>query len=309
MAFSPPEAAFEGFRLTRERPLIVVWWSLVKLLVNMGVMALATLLVGSSMSDILTLSANPLAADPAIFETLGPKLLAFEAASLPLLLIMSAILTAATYRGVLDPGADARFGFLRLGPDELRLAGLYLVIGLIFIGVMMAVSVLAGMVLALILGLTGGGAGGAVAGGLATAASLTAMLGAGAYLAVRLSLAGPATFVGKKLVIAPAWRLTRGRFWPLLGAYFLSWMLAVVVTLLGNAVFTGIGAVIGGGMGTYAAAGMPDFGSMESVFSPAHLLFLASAAVLAALQTAITVAPFAVAYRSLAGVPRAGIVV
>lgn len=308
MAFSPTEAAFEGFRLTREKPLIVVWWTVVYLAVNLVVMALATSLLGSSMTDILAMSANPMAADPAAFEVIGPKLLLFEAAALPLLLVMSAVLAAAAYRAVFQPGESSRFGYLQLGPDELRLALLYVMLTFIIIGAMMLVSIVVGVLLSIIAAVAGGGAGGAVAGGLAMAAAVTAMLGALAYFGVRLSLAGPATFVEKKLVLRPAWAMTRGHFWPLLGAYFLSWVLAIVVTLLGKAVFTGIGAALGGSMGAYAAAGMPDFSSMASVFGPAHLGFLATTALLGALQAAITLAPAAVAFRALGGRARVSIV-
>lgn len=309
MAFSPTEAAFEGFRLTREKPLIVVWWTVVYLAVNLVVMALATAMLGSSMTDILAMSANPMNADPATLETVGPKLLLFEAAALPLLLLMSAVLAGAAYRAVLQPGETSRFGYLKLGADELRLALLYLVLTFIVIGAMMLVSIVVGVLLGIIVAVAGGGANGAVAGGLAMAAALTAMLGVLAYFGVRLSLAGPATFVEKKLTLRSAWVMTRGHFWPLLGAYFLSWVLAIVVTLLGKAVFTGIGAALGGGMGAYTAAGMPDFSSMASVFSPGHLLFLASTALLGALQGAITLAPAAVAFRALGGRTRADLFV
>ena len=309
MAFSPTEAAFEGFRLTREKPLIVVWWTVVYLAVNVVVMALATAMLGSSMTDVLTMSADPMNVDAGALETLGPKLLLFEAAALPLLLLMSAVLAAAAYRAVLHPGETSRFGYLKLGSDELRLALLYLVLTFILIGAMMLISIVVGVFLGLIGAVVGGGANGAVAGGLAMAAALTAMLGALAYFGVRLSLAGPATFVEKKLTLRPAWAMTRGHFWPLLGAYFLSWVLAIVVTLLGKAVFTGVGAVLGGGMGAYTAAGMPDFSSMVSVFGPAHLLFLASTALLGALQAAITLAPAAVAFRAFGGKVKADLVV
>jgi hypothetical protein len=30
MAFSPSEIAFEGFRLTREKPAVIGWWSLAR---------------------------------------------------------------------------------------------------------------------------------------------------------------------------------------------------------------------------------------------------------------------------------------
>ena len=167
MAFSPTEAAFEGFRLTREKPLIVLWWTAVYLAVNLVVMALATSMLGSSMTDILAMSANPMAADPAVFETIGPKLLMFEAAALPLLLLMSAVLAAAAYRAVLRPGESGRFGYLKLGADELRLALLYLLLTFIVIGAMMVVSIVVGVLLGLIVAASGGGANGAVAGGLA----------------------------------------------------------------------------------------------------------------------------------------------
>jgi len=54
-------------------------------------------------------------------------------------------------------------------------------------------------------------------------------MGATIYAEVRLSLAFPLTFVRRNFVIGEAWRLTKGRFWTLFGAYFVIWLLVMVL--------------------------------------------------------------------------------
>jgi len=55
--------------------------------------------------------------------------------------------------------------------------------------------------------------------------AMAILLGGG--LGTRFSLAGPLTLLEGKIIIGPSWRLTRGHFWRLLGAYL------VIVLLLG----------------------------------------------------------------------------
>ena len=54
-------------------------------------------------------------------------------------------------------------------------------------------------------------------------------MGAMIYAEVRLSLAFPLTFMRRSFVIGEAWRLTRGRFWTLFGAYFIIGLVYMVL--------------------------------------------------------------------------------
>ncbi|MBV9882970.1 MAG: hypothetical protein JO276_08185 [Sphingomonadaceae bacterium] len=53
------------------------------------------------------------------------------------------------------------------------------------------------------------------------------------YAEVRISLAFPLSFVRRDFIIGEAWRLSRGRFWTLFGAYFvLALLYSVLASLL-----------------------------------------------------------------------------
>jgi hypothetical protein len=52
------------------------------------------------------------------------------------------------------------------------------------------------------------------------------------YVEVRISLAFPLTFVRRNFIIGEAWRLSRGRFWTLFGAYFLIVLIHVALATL-----------------------------------------------------------------------------
>jgi len=126
-------------------------------------------------------------------------------------LVVFVMLAAATFRAVLFPEQD-RFAYLRLGMDELRLLGCALVLIICFYLIMIVVGIAA---MVLVMATTALGATGII--------SLligVAMIALSAWLMTRLALAGPLTILQHKIVIGPAWRLSRGHFWPLLGAYF-----------------------------------------------------------------------------------------
>src|SRR5690606_7917963 len=118
MAFSATDAAFEGFRLVRRKPMVVVAWSLLY-----AVLSLTALFVMSrSIGALLDWSAQAEAmeaggATPAeigqLFQAFGGVLLNL-AWLLPVALLVSAMLSAAVARGVLEPKAGG-FGYLRLG--------------------------------------------------------------------------------------------------------------------------------------------------------------------------------------------------
>ena len=108
---------------------------------------------------------------------------------------------------------------------------------------------------------------------LGTAVLLPAFI----FLAVRLSLASPMTFETKRIDLRGAWRLTQGRFWPLLGTYFIAFALSIVVVVLTFAIAVAAVAVAGGGMGALGAAFQSDMSTMASVLTPARMASPASA--------------------------------
>lgn len=293
MTFSPTEAAFEGFRLTREQPKVVGWWMLACLAYGLIIDTLMAALAGPDLAVFRDFMRDP-AGNMDNLVAMGPSMALFDLAAIPVVLGFSALIACAAYRAVLAPGAG-RFGYLRTGRDEGRMLLLYLLLMLVFTGVFMAVMIVGAV-------LMGAAAGAGPAAGMLFGALAFAAMAAGViYVGVRLSLAGPLTFIEKRISLKDAWLMTRGRFWSLLGAYALSWTLAIVVQMLASAVFMAIGAAASGDIGTYIRASGLDLESVAAVFTPAHLLVTVAAAVLSGLQFAIVLATPAVAYRDLSG--------
>jgi glucan phosphoethanolaminetransferase (alkaline phosphatase superfamily) len=122
------------------------------------------------------------------------------------------------------------------------------------------------------------------------------------WVAVRLSLSGPATFAERHIRVFESWILTRGVFWRLLGAYVLSLALVIVVMLLALVIYAAIAAVmLGGDLSQIGKVFQPDTSSLTSYFTPAMLIYLVFGAFLGALQNAVIYAPPAVAFRELHG--------
>lgn len=296
--FSPTDAAFEGFRLTREKPLtVLVGWPLV-FLVAIGLMIAALLAAigpaGLQELQAVTTSAeaskNPAAAFAAIGRMAGVLLLV-----VPLALLFSAMTYGAVFRAVLRP-QEGGFFYFRLGGDELRLLLVNFVLSLLF-GI---VALIAFAVLGVIAGLTGAGAnqsGGALVGVVGGIVLALAFI----WIAIRLSLALPITFVEKRIAIFDSWSLTKGRFWPLLGMALLAIVFVVVVSFLGSLVSGALVALTGGGFAALAEVQKPDLADLAPSLALPLILYVVTQLILGSLQTAIMYAPFAVAYRSLKG--------
>lgn len=299
--FRATEAAFEGFRIARERPIAILTWAVILLFTNL---AGAGLLIGTAGPQLAALQAQQASGatpDPnEMFASLGALVPAYLGL-LALTLVIYAVLYAAIFRIVLRP-SDGGTGFLRLGGDELR-QGLALLIGVLILTA-------AYIGFALVAGLIGGllGAISPVLGGIAAAVLIIGGLCFLIWIAVKLSLFPAATFVRRKLDLGGAWAATRGRFWPLLGAYVLAVVFLLLVYLLAIIVFAGIAAVLtGGDVGAVGRVMSPDMSSLAGYFTPVMLLYLVFTAVVGALGLAITVSPSAVAYRDIAGVSEADV--
>jgi len=132
------------------------------------------------------------------------------------MLVAFVVMWAAAFRAVLFPERNSFF-YLRVGMDELRLLGVILAV---FVGGCLAAlnaGLIASMLLVLIGRLVGGYAGAGIGGIL----GVLLVFGGVIWAAVRISPCGPLTIYREKVMIGPAWRLTRGAFWRLFGAYVL----------------------------------------------------------------------------------------
>lgn len=293
MAFSATEAGLEGFRITRENPRAFARWVFFSFAVSVLGAVVTVAMPAEVRSALDTLRAE---------ETpdLG-KLMQALIAVIPLLIMGLAIqcmMAAAVYRIILRHD-DARFGYLRLGMDELRLMGLTLIYVLLVMGALVGLT----LSLALVMAVSSVAGQGAVL--FVAAAGELFALGLLIFVAVRLSLAPVATFAERRLVIFESWKLTKGYFWRLLGAYVLALACIVVVALLTLVVFTAIaGAIVlstGGQLSDLSVIFSPDETSWMAYVHPGMIAYTVVGSMITALYYAVIAAPGAVAYQKLHG--------
>jgi hypothetical protein len=288
--FSIQDVAFTGFRVVRQHPRALLAWWIYALAFSLAVGLVFVGLAGRDFMQLMALSRQP-TRDPAQVLGMMGRLAPAYAAFLILALASNAILSAAMIRAVLRP-QDDRLGYLRLGADELRQLGLAVLSFLVFLGVYFAAVVVVGVVAGILL---------ALAKAPASVLLVPLVIGVGAVLlvlVVRLSLAPALTFDTGRVNLFGSWRLTRGRFWRLFGAYLLAFALAAVVYLLSLLLIFAVAAILNGGDPT-AAWRTPDMGSLAAYFSPARLAQTVLNAGVSALIWPLIFTPPAAVYRAL----------
>jgi hypothetical protein len=297
MTFPATDCAFEGFRLTRRAPLAVLSWA-AAYAVFIGLMFL---LVGPHFVTVLSVISEMQAQgqtepSPEDVERLAQAYGVIIGWAMPLGLLFSAVISTAIARSVIRP-EDRKFGYLRVGKDELRVLGASLLVSLI----MFAVTFAGFMVVTL-----------ATAGAMALPAlwlvvvllSL-AIIGLLIWLSVRLSLVVPSTFAEGRIMLKPAFAMTGKKvFWPLLGMAIIAGIMAMLVGLLGSAVAAPLSLMVGGSEQLVAMQGA-SVPSLLSALGPMLAVSLLVQAVLSAAQIVIMYAPFSAAYLQLKGAPRA----
>lgn len=301
MAFSGSDAAFEGFRLVRRKPMALVAWTLLYAIVSLASLfamssALGPITDWAERMDALE-NQSPSATPQevmAAFQGFGEVMLSL-AWVIPVSLIVSAMLMAAVARAVLNPRASG-FGYLRLGMDELRVFVVTLVLGILmafaWVAVVVAIGVLSGIA----------SASGAnwlwlfvVLAGLAGVAAII-------WLAVRLSLAVPITVAENRFAFFDSFAVTRGRFWSLFGMAIIAIVMVLVIMVLSWVVTLPLGMMAGGEAWSFGSGG--DAEAVAAALDVTNPWIIASAlaeAVINALLVGVMYAPFAAAYRDLKG--------
>lgn len=291
--FSASDAALAGFRLVREHPRSVVAW---------GVL----LMVVSIVTNLLFAAAG--GADPQVFNW-PPNLEQIEQASdqmrasAPmtffcglLQLAASAVVFTGVSRVMLRP-SDSGFAHLRFGKDEFRQVLALLVCFLVIFAAYMLAVVVAGLFVsgvALV-----GGAGGP----LSILAFVIALIGIFAfviYTSVRISLVGVLTFVTGKINLKGSLALTRGRFWPLFGAYFVAFIMFIIVNVTVMVLGTALGLMVGGIAGASEAL-QGEVSSLAKMLTPMGLVNLLVISAMSVLGTLILLAPPLEVYVQLTG--------
>ncbi len=203
MKFGPTDAVFEGFRITRQKPVLLLWLGLVYAVISAITVALAYQSFVELMGFVATIQAGQEPDEALAMQLLGAYGRVI-AVALPLSLVASAIIWPAIVRSVLTP-EDSRFGYLRLVRDELNTFVVVLALSLVWVaalvlaGAIVGLAALAGVAFAVLTGLL-------VFFGLVAFAL---------WFGVKFSLAVPITVAEKRIAIMDSFRMTKGHFWPL----------------------------------------------------------------------------------------------
>lgn len=196
-----------GIRLVRERPGAVAVWTLINILF-VGATQVAML----PMMQLFTQTPGSARNPEQMLAAMGP----FYGVIL-VMMIAQIVLWAAVYRACLRPEESAA-AYLRIGGDELRLFA----IGLLWAVFSFAILMIGGLVI---------GAGFAASDfgrASSTSSAITTIFGMlgffliafvlFVFLGVRLALVWPLAVQRRRILIAEAWRLSRGHFWAMFGS-------------------------------------------------------------------------------------------
>lgn len=226
----PVDAAFEGFRIIRDRPALILAWTGFYFL---SLMAMVLILLVPNLGALGVVERVP--GQQRDFDELlarfGPSILIV----FPLAMAMLTTLASAVYRAVLRPD-DRSFAYLKFGGDELRLFIMSLTLLVLFT----LVSTVYGFLVLLLV---------QAAGPLSDIVAVLGSLGGLAillWLGVRLSLAGAMTFAQRRIRLIAAWKQTRGQFWPLLWTLCLTAVFIGGVTILAFLLSLLLGMLMGG---------------------------------------------------------------
>jgi hypothetical protein len=266
--FSASDAAVEGFRVIGRHWRVVIGWAVFNLLALVAMVAVTVIVllgVYAASGDAGGTQASTVVGG--VIAGLGS-------------IVTQAVITTALFRLMLrdePPG----FLYLRLGGDELRVLGAALLLVLAAIPLVLVISL--AMVLA------------SRAAPLLGVALGIVLIAAFYALALRFALAPVISFVERRISLMPAWRLTRGQTWRLIGMAIL--LLCIVAVI---AVTTWIALFLLGG----ALSGFRDIGLSEADTLEAHpgryVLQVVAEMLLVPVMLVIAQAPWVAAYKTLA---------
>lgn len=219
--FSPVEAALEGARMTRRKPLVLLAWAACyfAMLILLG-LVVAFAFGASVRADLALLSrTNDLRELVDIVARRKGTLLPLIA----LAVALQSVITVAIMRAVVRP-EESRLAYMRVGREEAR----QFVVALVGWVVTLVVTALPSAVLVLI------GAGLISLGAVQTnrwveVLGAIAVAGLSIWFGIRLSLLSITTFAEGKLDLRRTWALTDRHFWHLLGMYFVAFVITLLV--------------------------------------------------------------------------------
>lgn len=270
--------AFAGFRLMRDHPGAVgVWWML--------------WFIGFSVSAVLLVLSRPFGSH-VDYSTLATRLGPFAVPIIATFLLIWALNTVAVFRASLQPDRPGVF-YIQLGPDELRLAVMTLVAGLL---IMVFGGVPAFLLLTIFtpflqilpdqaraLGFLGA----------------TATICVDAWISVRLSLIAVESFAEGRFNLSAYWPLTRGRFWYMFFVYFVCFVM-ILLLFGGLLLISGVIGLVVTGIGAPTGADVVRRGALLGLSG----VYAGAASAFWVVTTTLVCASQAHVFRAITGVHR-----
>ncbi|MCA4917317.1 MAG: hypothetical protein IM671_12800 [Phenylobacterium sp.] len=296
--FSAVDAAFEGFRVTWEKPKTLLIWTgfflLVDLLIALVIFGFGLTSQMAQLDAVSSGGALDAAAELELMRSLWPLYVLFIVAGL----LVYSVIAGGVFRLVLDP-ENSRIHPLHLGMEEIRLIGLLLIHTLLLMIIVSAVVVIGGVYTAIMWSVIG-------AVGLNFLAPILGMLSAIVmifsilYIIIRMSLGPVISFSEKRLSIFDSWNMTKALFFPMLGSYVLAIISFLIFYILSVIIMVCIAAIlVGGDLVALRESIDTDFTSFRTYFSPIRVLVMVFGAFTLAVFYAVMSAPSAVIYREI----------
>ena len=304
--FSVADAATAGFGIIGRKPLAVLGWGLAMLVATAAPLYLLLLFMRPDFAVLMQIAAQQSGeSDP---ETLGrfmrlqSGMMLFQLVSWIWSTAVNAVICCAVFRAVLEP-KDSRFGYLRLGAREGWLTLLFLVeYVLAYIG-FFVVALLA-MVIVAIVGVGAGGNSASAMVGTGVVAGLLALV-LFFWLALKLSMAAPMTFVDRQFRLFESWTFTKGHAGKLLGVSLLLLVFLIGIEVLFAGLALGgifaLGSSLTWMLDPAALQALSREQPMEIVrkLGPAIAVAGALWVLLSSVVMAVFCAPWAASYRAL----------
>jgi hypothetical protein len=292
--FTIGEAVGTGFRVVRRKPLTLLAWFAFQFVTSILLIVLMLAAFGTSLAEMQNMPTGPNADPTAALSMLG-KMMGLFVLLIPYSLLVSAVITTAANRAVLEPENSA-FGYLRLGASELRVLVVNLVIGIIIICAYIASAIVGALIMGGFAIAARNNPALAVVGVLIMALLVLSTI---IFLATRFALAPAQTLDTRSIQIFGSWSLTKGKFWKIFCVYLLCGLIVFgIYIVLALAVLAMMGVSVAGVAGL--ANVMPKATSIGAVFAPASLAYYFVTGLVGAFILAIILTPGAFMYQRLA---------
>lgn len=299
--------AFEGFRVIRQKPILVLFWGLVSLALSGLMQWVMVAMMGPTLDQMMTASPGTATTTAEATAQLGlmGKLLPGYGLMIVGSLLYYAVMNCAVYRAVFD-SKDSGLGYLRVGGDELRqiivMLLFFILFAVFYIVAIIAASIVGGILAAVV---TGGAGSSPAAVAIVVLLVMVLVLCPLIWFGVRMSFYTVHSFTTKKIDLFGSWQFTKNRFWILFAGYLVTFVMCCLVMALFWAIFAGVTAVLGmDGLGLFGKmmgmGGKPSYAAMYS--NPLMIGYtLSSAFFLSPLLIALMAGAPASAYRGFTG--------